>query len=438
MSTLSILIVLPLLIIFSYVFDIIARKTKFPAVILLMFTGISVRLATTIYGIDDFDFLDGLIPVLGTIGLILIVLEGALELNITFDKLPVIIKGFLAAGLILILNVIAISLAFEHLLGMSHQVAIIYATPLSIISSAVAIPSSAGLRQQEKEFVVYESTFSDILGIMLFNYAIRQFETNQSLVSAESLLALGLQILGVIGVSLFITFCLFQLLQKIEHHVKFFLILALLILIYAFGKHFHLPALVTVFIFGLFLNNVKALLPGFLKRRLDLEETEKGLHEFHILTAESTFLVKTFFFLFFGFSIKITDFASTEPFVYGLNIFGIMWALRYAYFTVTTFKLSPSPLVFISPRGLISILLFLQIDEIKFLENTPVLIDEKVLLVVILSSMLVMTKGTMKKEEAETFLEDDITIPGQTAVLQNQEDEIDNNLPSEEGEQKTL
>jgi Kef-type K+ transport system membrane component KefB len=438
MSTLSILIVLPLLIIFSYVFDIIARKTKFPAVILLMFTGISVRLATTIYGIDDFDFLEGLIPVLGTIGLILIVLEGALELNITIDKLPVIIKGFLAAGLILSLNVIAISLAFEHLLGMSHQVAIIYATPLSIISSAVAIPSSAGLRQQEKEFIVYESTFSDILGIMLFNYAIRQFETNQSLVSAESLLALGLQILGVIGVSLFITFCLFQLLQKIEHHVKFFLILALLILIYAFGKHFHLPALVTVFIFGLFLSNVKALLPGFLKRRLDLEETEKGLHEFHILTAESTFLVKTFFFLFFGFSIKITDFASTEPFIYGLIIFGIMWALRYAYFTVTTFKLSPSPLVFISPRGLISILLFLQIDEIKFLENTPVLIDEKVLLVVILSSMLVMTKGTMKKEEAETFLEDDITIPGQTAVLQNQEDEIDNNLPSEEGEQKTL
>ena len=438
MSTLSILIVLPLLIIFSYVFDIIARKTKFPAVILLMFTGISVRLATTIYGIDDFDFLEGLIPVLGTIGLILIVLEGALELNITVEKLPVIIKGFLAAGLILILNVIAISLAFEHLLGMTHQAAIIYATPLSIISSAVAIPSSAGLRQQEKEFVVYESTFSDILGIMLFNYAIRQFETNQSLVSAESLLALGGQILGVIVVSLFITFCLFQLLQKIEHHVKFFLILALLILVYAFGKYFHLPALVTIFIFGLFLSNVNALLPGFLKRRLNLEETEKGLHEFHILTAESTFLVKTFFFLFFGFSIKITDFTSTEPFIYGLIIFGIMWALRYVYFTVTTFKLSPSPLVFISPRGLISILLFLQIAEIKFLEGTAVLIDEKVLLVVILSSMLVMTRGTMKKEEVETSLEEDIIIPDQTDLLENQEEKIDHTLPSKEGEQETL
>ena len=115
-----------------------------------------------------------------------------------------------------------------------------------------------------------------------------------------------------------------------------------------------------------------------------------------------------------------------------------MWALRYVYFTVTTFKLSPSPLVFISPRGLISILLFLQIAEIKFLEGTAVLIDEKVLLVVILSSMLVMTRGTMKKEKTETELQDDITIPDQTTLLQNQEEEIDHINPSKEGEQETL
>ena len=56
----------------------------------------------------------------------------------------------MAAGIILILNIVAISLAFEHLLGMTPQAAVIYATPLSIISSAVAIPSSAGLREQEK------------------------------------------------------------------------------------------------------------------------------------------------------------------------------------------------------------------------------------------------------------------------------------------------
>ena len=427
MSTLSILIVLPLLIVFSYIFDLIARKTKFPSVILLMFTGILIRIGTTVYGINEFGFLDNLIPVLGTIGLILIVLEGALELDITAEKFPVIIKGFLAAGIILILNIIAISLAFEHLLGMSAQAAVIYATPLSIISSAVAIPSSAGLREQEKEFVVYESTFSDILGIMVFNYAIRQFETNQALVSAESLIALGLQILGVIVISLLITFCLFYLLQKIEHHVKFFLILALLILVYAFGKFFHLPALVTIFIFGLFLSNVKALLPDFMKQRLDIEATEKGLHEFHILTAESTFLVKTFFFLFFGFSIDVTAFTSADPFIYGLLIFGIMLGLRYGYFILTTFKITPSPLVFISPRGLISILLFLQIAEVGFLKEVKTLVDERVLLVVILASMLAMTRGTMKKAKVPVEVLNELEAPEEdTAIdilLQNEDNE---------------
>ena len=437
MSTLSILIVLPLLIVFSYIFDLIARKTKFPSVILLMFTGILIRIGTTVYGINEFGFLDNLIPVLGTIGLILIVLEGALELDITAEKFPVIIKGFLAAGIILILNIVAISLAFEHLLGMSAQAAVIYATPLSIISSAVAIPSSAGLREQEKEFVVYESTFSDILGIMVFNYAIRQFETNQALVSAESLIALGLQILGVIVISLLITFCLFYLLQKIEHHVKFFLILALLILVYAFGKFFHLPALVTIFIFGLFLSNVKALLPDFMKQRLDIEATEKGLHEFHILTAESTFLVKTFFFLFFGFSIDVTAFTSADPFIYGLLIFGIMLGLRYGYFILTTFKITPSPLVFISPRGLISILLFLQIAEVGFLKEVKTLVDERVLLVVILASMLAMTRGTMKKAKVPVEELNELEAPEEdTAIdilLQNEDNE---KLPPAEAEKE--
>ena len=402
MNTLSILIVLPLLVVFSYLFDAIARKTKFPSVILLMFTGIIIRAITNLYGFTDFSFLDKVIPVLGTVGLILIVLEGALELDIKKEKLPVILKGFFAAALILILNIIVVSWAFENILNLEHKTAIIFAIPLAIISSAVAIPSAAGLLNREKEFVVYESTFSDILGIMIFNYAIRQFESNQTLISAESIVALGLQIIGVIVVSLIITYLLFKLLQKIEHHVKFFLILALLVLVYAFGKFFHLPALVTIFIFGLFLSNVKALLPGFMQRYLDLNQTEKGLHEFHILTAESTFLVKTFFFLFFGFSISLVEFSSVTPFIYGVLVFGIMLLIRYVYFIATTFKIKPSPLVYMSPRGLISILLFLQIKEVTFINTAASIIDEQVLLVVILASMLMMTLGTMKKSKQDS------------------------------------
>ncbi|MDA9669522.1 cation:proton antiporter [Flavobacteriaceae bacterium] len=399
MNTLYILFVLPLLIIFSYLFDAFSRKTKFPSVILLMATGIIFRFFISFSGYDDFAFLDNLIPVLGTVGLILIVLEGAIELEINRKKMPLILKGFLAALVILIANIFALQWVFENIFGIQNTISVLFAIPLSIISSAVAIPSAASLIDKEREFIIYESTFSDILGIMIFNYAIRQFESEQVLVGAEPLISLVLQILGVIMISLLITYVLFRLMQQIDHNVKFFLILALLILVYAFGKLLHLPALVTIFIFGIFMSNVKSLLPRFLRNYLDLDTTRKEIQEFHILTAESTFLVRTFFFLFFGFSIQLSNFKSIIPFFYGLIIFLIMFLIRYMYINFTSLKIKPSPLVYMSPRGLISILLFIQLKDVSFISLDQSPIDERVLLIVILSSMLVMLLGTMKKQK---------------------------------------
>jgi len=410
MDTLSILFVLPLLIIFSYLFDSYARKTKFPAVILLMLTGIIIRVISSLYGFNDFIFLDNLVPVIGTIGLILIVLEGALELEISIEKLPIIIKGFFAASIILIVNIFALSFVFNKVLGMNYMNSVIYSIPLSIISSAVAIPSASSLLNHQKEFVIYESTFSDILGIMIFNYAIKQYKNANSLISSESIISLIIQVIGVIIISLIITYLLFRLIQKIEQKVKFFLILALLILVYAFGKLFHLPALVTIFIFGIFLSNVRVLLPKFLRKNLDLDQNKKELSEFHILTAESTFIVRTFFFLFFGFSINLESFLSFYPFIYGFLIFLIMFIIRYLYLGLTTFKLNTSPLVFMGPRGLISILLFLQIKDLDFINVSESIIDEKVLLIVILSSMLAMLFGTIKRDNKKTDLNIDEDI----------------------------
>ena len=427
MGTLTILFVLPLLIIFSYLFDSYARKTKFPAVILLMLTGIIIRVISNLYGFNDFSFLDNLVPVIGTIGLILIVLEGALELEISIEKLPVILKGFFAAFIILVVNIFALTFVFNEILGMNYTNSVIYSIPLSIISSAVAIPSAASLLNHQKEFVIYESTFSDILGIMIFNYAIKQYKNDNPLISSESIISLIIQVIGVIVISLIITYLLFRLIQKIEQKVKFFLILALLILVYAFGKLFHLPALVTIFIFGIFLSNVKVLLPKFLRENLNLEQNRKELSDFHILTAESTFIVRTFFFLFFGFSVNLENFLSFSPFIYGFLIFLTMFIIRYLYLGLTTFKLNPSPLVFMGPRGLISILLFLQIKELDFVNIADSIIDEKVLLIVILSSMLAMLFGKIKKDNKKNDLNLDEDISESISLPVDPIDSSNNN-----------
>ena len=397
----SILIVLPLLIIFSYLFDIFARRTKFPSVILLVLTGIILRFFSSYSGYSNFEFLDSLVPVLGTIGLILIVLEAALELEIKKEKAQIIIKGFLAALFILVVNIVLVSIFFNQVIGLEYSTSVIYAIPLSIISSAVAIPSATGLITNNKEFVVYESTFSDILGIMIFYYCIRQAEKGEAFIGLEPIFTLIGQIFLIIGISIVITYLLFQLIQRIEHHVKFFLILALLILAYEIGKDFlKLPSLVLIFIFGIFLSNFTNLIPKSLKKYIKTDDIKKSdLHEFHLLTAESTFLVRTFFFLFFGFSIPLESFVEFEPYIIGATVLLIMYGVRYFYLALVLNDEESKPLLYFSPRGLITILLFLSISDYDIQKSN--IVDEKVLLVIIIASMLIMIQGSIKRTKKE-------------------------------------
>ena len=397
MNTGLILILIPSLIIFSYLFDVIAKKTKFPSVILLMITGILARTIADIYGFNNTYFLDSLIPVLGSIGLILIVMEGALELEIKKEKIGLMISGFFSALVILILNIFFLKSFFTIILHLPHNTSILYSIPLSIISSAVAIPSARSFSENDKEFIVYESTFSDILGIVIFNYCILQIVSKKPIIDTAPIIQLGGQVLVIVFLSLLITYFLAKLIQKIDHHVKFFLIIAILILVYAIGKFFHLPTLLTIFIFGIFLGNGGEILPNFMKKSLDIEKTKNSLNDFHILTSESTFLVRTFFFLFFGFSIPLERFVSPKPYIYALVILFIMFVARYIYLSITKLNFKLTPLVYMSPRGLISILLFLQLSTLNQSDFKTDIIDERVLLIVILFSMILMLLGTLKK-----------------------------------------
>ena len=390
-----------ILIIFSYFFDAIARKTKFPSVILLIMLGVGLRVAADYI---DFHipayFERTVIPLFGTIGLILIVLEGALELHVDKSKKNVIIRGFLSAFFILIFTALALAYLLNAWKGVPFLEAMLEVTPLAIISSAVAIPSAAGLLKQDKEFVVFESTFSDILGIVLF-YFLKGHLVNESLnppmpffvpkeVDMVSFVNLFIEIGLVVVISLIVSFLLMELIEKISHNVKFFLILALLILAYVVAKKFHLSALIIVFFFGLFMSNPRTLIPKFFRKYLKINKVEEGLHEFHILTAESTFLIRTGFFLFFGFSITLDMFTEMDTYIYGFAVLGLIAAVRFFYLGITQPK-NVVPLSFISPRGLITILLFMDLPD----DFHNAIINEKVLLIVILGSMLLMLFGLL-------------------------------------------
>ena len=87
------LIFLSLTVILAYLLDIISSRTKIPPVMWMLMAGLSLRLVADQVGFH-LPHIGTVLPLLGTIGLILIVLDAGLDLDIALEKLPLIRKGF--------------------------------------------------------------------------------------------------------------------------------------------------------------------------------------------------------------------------------------------------------------------------------------------------------------------------------------------------------
>ncbi|SNR57894.1 MULTISPECIES: cation:proton antiporter [Hymenobacter] len=389
MGSYSILIGLSLAVILSYLFDLAARATKVPSVLMLLLTGIALRQAA-----DYFDFAlpipKVVLEIFGIIGLIMIVLEGALDLELTRDKAPLIRRSFLAAALMLIVQASAIATLLYLWLGISFQTCLVNAVPLAVISSAIAIPSVANLRGEKQEFIVYESTFSDILGIMFFNFALQK-----NFAQGMSVVTFGRDVVAVLVVAILSTAMLAFLLGRIRLHVKFFLILAFLVLMYSVAKKLHLSSLLLVLVFGLAVNNAKLFLKGtYLRRWFRPDQLHEEVHQLRSITAESAFLIRTFFFLLFGFSITLSSLLSFTLLWQGVLIVGVLTLIRFFYLRYVA-KSDLIPELFIAPKGLITVLLFYSIPDQHHIGE----VGENILFVVILLTGLLMMAGLLMSRE---------------------------------------
>lgn len=395
MSSYSILIGLSLAVILSYLFNVAARVTRVPSVLLLLLTGIGLRQWTEYVGFD-FHVPKTLLEIFGIIGLIMIVLEGALDLRLSRDKVPLIRRSFFAAALMLVGQAAAIGGLLHLWLGASWQTCLLNAVPLVVISSAIAIPSVANLTGEKQEFIVYESTFSDILGIMLFN-----FVDQEDFAQTHSLLTFTRGVVLIVVVAVLSTVLLSFLLGRLREHVKFFLLFAFLILIYSLAKQLHLSSLLLVLAFGLAVNNADLLL-GWLRLRtgwrgLKAEDLAPDVHQLKSITAESAFLIRTFFFLLFGYSITLANLISWQLLGQGVLIVAVLTALRFLYLRYVA-RTDLMPELFIAPKGLITVLLFYSIPATHMLGD----VSENILFVVILLTSLLMMVGLIISHQRPT------------------------------------
>ncbi|MFA5245448.1 MAG: cation:proton antiporter [Pedobacter sp.] len=387
-DTYHILIALCIVTIISYLFNIISDRIKVPSVILLIGCGIILKQST------DYSGMSVLIPrtileLLGVIGLIMIVLEGALDLKITPEKKMLITKSFLAAASVLLITAIAVAGILCFAFEISFKTALVYAVPMGVISSSIAIPSVNKLDNDKKEFIIYESTFSDILGIMLFNYVL-----SDKLISLASGATFIWNLVLISFISIVCTVLLLLLFKYLKGHIKVFLILSILILVYSLSKQLHLPSLFFILVFGLVLNNAEPYLKGWLKEYLHPEKLISVNLELKVMTAELAFLIRTFFFLLFGYSIDILLIFSIPVVITGTLIMLVILIIRWVFLRYIS-KTNVFPELFIAPRGLITIILFYSIP----LHLTTDKFNEGVLSFVIIVSGFIMMVGILMSKK---------------------------------------
>ncbi len=385
LSTVTVLFSVCGLIILSYLFSVLNRATRIPSVLLLLGTGILLRYLSDTMGFP-FYIPPAVTEILGTVGLIMIVLEAGLDLEVTKQKLRLIRNSFWSALVIFVVSSLGVAGLLQWWLPEAPFMScLVYAISLSVVSSSIVLPSVHHLNDEKKEFLIYEASFSDILGIMVFN-----FFTAGQIITMQSVSWFFGSIPVALVLSVVVCFGLMWLLVNNRVNVKFFLVFAVLIVIYVGGKSMHLPSLLTILMFGLVVNNWELMRWKPLKTYFSDDKVNDMAAFLKSITAESAFLIRTFFFIIFGFSIKLSFLKDPGVLLLGSTIVLALLALRYIYLRIVH-KYDLFPELFYIPRGLITVLLFYKIPEWQRIDA----FDEGVLFFVILATTLIMMIGSL-------------------------------------------
>jgi hypothetical protein len=204
-----------------------------------------------------------------------------------------------------------------------------------------------------------------------------------------------LELLLILIVSFIASIGLAFLMGKIRHNVKFAPIILIIVLIYAVSKIYHLPALLFILLFGLFIGNLEEFKGNKFIHRFQPEILNKEVFKFKELTSEVTFLIRTLFFLLFGYFIEIKELLNPETIIWAASITLGIFLLRLLLLLL--FKISLLPLLFIAPRGLITILLYLSIP----LSLKSDIMNDSLIIQVIVMTTLMMMFGLMTTKKID-------------------------------------
>lgn len=378
----ELIILFAFLILISYVLNVFSQKIKIPTVIFLLAIGMFLRFLAIQFKI----VLPDLTPYLmfmGGISLILVVLEGSMELQWSPDKNKLILRMLLLCILPMLTFSFVGAWIFTLFEKVSYFQALYNLIPFAIISSAIAIPATQLLNPAAREQITYESSFSDILGILFFDFVINE---DGSLLRESGIFLL--QLGGTIILTIIASLLIAWLLGFLPKGVRFIPILASLVLIFEISEFFKLPGLIFIFVFGLFLGNLARFVKHKPLQKIHPERIKANFEEFHNIVSEMNFLTRSSFFLLLGFFVNPLHLLAPKTLLWASGLLIFIYLIRLLFLKLLRVDLLPN--LFYAPRGLVSILLFFYIPAHNLL---PEITLNLVIQVVLLSTCIMAIGG---------------------------------------------
>lgn len=301
--------------------EIFSRK-RIPDVLLLMFIGIAIG---PLFKIVDADKLSSIGNVFGQLTLVTLLFESGTELS--FRTLADSIKNTITLTIVnFLITFVAIGILGWLVLDMNPGISFMLGAALGGSSSAVAIPlvKQISIGEKSRTILILESAFSAILCIVVAlaifeSYKYGEFRIGIIFGQVFSSFLLA-SLIGLLG-SIFWSMVLDKV-RTINNSI--FTTPSFVFIVYGINELLGYSGIISALAFGIGLANMDLIHNRWLKKFSDkrptlLNPTEKTLF------SELVFLMKTFFFVYVGISIK---FDSLISLLIGLGISVILIILR--------------------------------------------------------------------------------------------------------------
>ena len=300
-----VLVFVGLLVFLAHLFVALFERTRIPDVLYLILIGVVVGPVLGIVSPEDFGKVGG---VFTTIALVVILFEGGLELSIeslrSSYRATLIITVASFTAMFVLTTVVA-----HWVAGISLSYAVFVGAVLATPAPAVVIPliRQLNLEQSTRTTLTLESPLGEALGIIValtvLDY-LRASELQVGLMIGQLLSSFLVAVL-IGGLGGFFWSVLLHRIRELRHAI--FTTPSFIIVLFGITEFLGYSGAMAALTFGVTLGNVGTMDLPWMSQRFNLtplvhNEIEKSFF------GEIVFLIKTFFFVYLGLSVRLTDY----------------------------------------------------------------------------------------------------------------------------------